>query len=161
MNYGRELIAELNAERTRITAQYGERFDQDLDDCFLSHRHDQSQLAEIDLKLEILNNNGMHDFKCLRDKDTEEVVSTKIIEGKFGLCWLISDAFKGKFGTFVGMAARPSTYAKKGLVESTVSLPAWVAIKFGKNCGKGLAAAVSGAAAAFPSNRNYFTGESV
>ena len=157
--YGNDLINNLETVRADIVQESERQFAQDLDDCFISYTHSKSQLAEIDLKLQILRAGGLHEFSCLRDSTTNEVVSSRIIEGKFGPCHLIDNAYQGKFGCFVGLAKRAATYAKKGLTQSTVALPAWVKLNYGS--GKGLAAAVSVQPVIFPSDRNYFTGELV
>ena len=156
--YGTDLINDLETVRANLVRESERFLTQDLDDCYVSTKHIQSQLSEIDLKLQILNAGGLHEFSCLRDDVTGEVVSTRLINGAYGLCHLIEDAYQGKFGRFVGLAKRPATYAKKGLTQSTVTLPAWVKLHFS---GTGMAAAVSAQPGAYPSKRNYFTGESI
>lgn len=157
---GIELITLLEAELANLIQKKRDNFDRrkDMDDSSFSERFENSQISQINMKLEILKAGGLSEFDCLLDKDTKEVVSLKIVDALYGPCYIISEQFREKFGTFVGVAKLNSTYTKKGLEKSTVMLPAWVTMEnsFG---GNSLAAASSLRPMAFPSNRNYFTGE--
>lgn len=157
MNYGIELINELTSAKNAAVEDLKRIIDEANDDSYYSHAHNRSRIAEIDLKLSILANNGMHSFDCILDINTNEVVSDKIVQGKFGPCYVVEDeAMAAKFGKFIGIAARESTYTKKGLKTGKVDRPAWVKLIFN---GTGMAAAASAQPGVFRSDINYFTGE--
>lgn len=54
----------------------------------------------------------------LIDIKTGDVVSDRIVNGKFGLCWIIGD---GDSVQFVGVAKRQKTYESKGFSVSRVT----------------------------------------
>src|SRR5574343_1462207 len=131
MKYGIELINELTSAKNAAVEDLKRIIDEANDDSYYSHSHNRSRIAEIDLKLSILANNGMHSFDCILDINTNEVVSDKIVQVKFGPCYVVEDEeMASKFGKFIGIAARESTYTKKGLKTGKVDRPAWVKLIF-------------------------------
>ena len=124
----------------------------DWDDCFMSERSNSQNIDLLKTKIDILKNGGTRLFDVLVDIETGEVVSKKIIDAQYGLCWIIDDEFKGKFGKFVGYAKRESTYTKKGLKQESRELPAWA--KF-KTSGSGMMGAYSAYVHVFPCDVNF------
>jgi len=143
---------------TKIMMDRRKRIEQgltDVDDCFISERSNQHAITEAKLKLEILQNGGLSKFEVLVDVETNDIVSKKIIQGKYGLCWIVNDDHADKFGRFVGLAKKESTYSKKGLKVEWQELPAWVCFNAGS--GSGMMGMYTGAYQMFPSSKNYFT----
>ena len=150
--------AELEAEIARNTEIINDRYERinrgetDLDDCFVSQRFNELAIQVAKTKLQLLENGGTSEFPCLRDLETGEVVTYTTVNGRYGQCWLVDEKFRTKFGTFLGIAARASTYHKKGLEWSTVELPAWVTTKAQ---GSGMAGAFSSVVTIYPTRKNY------
>lgn len=130
----------------------------DMDDCFVSERMNQHTISELRMKINILENGGISEFEVLVDIETNEVVSKRTVNGKFGMCWLISEQYQDKFGVFVGIAKRQSTYEKRGLRKEYRNYPAWVTFKAN---GTGMAGAYTGCSTIFQSDVNYWTGEKI
>lgn len=165
MKTGQELIESLQSSienQKTIMSNRQDRINKgltDMDDCFLSERLDNTGISLDQAKIGILENKGLSSFYCLRDIETNEVVSTRIVNGKYGQCHLIKDEFVGKFGRFVGRVKKESTYACKGLKESQYEAPAWACLKAGS--GGGMCGVYNSYVQIFPSNINYWTGEGV
>jgi len=161
MKYGKELLENLKKEilnRKKMAEDREKRidnFETDETDCATSIRMEYHNDTIAEMKISILENGGFSDFECLRDFQNN-VISTKVISGKYGLCWLIDQKYQSLYGTFVGLAKRESTYTKKGIKTSTIKLPAWVAFK---GNGSGMYGAYTGSPIVFPSNINYWTGK--
>jgi len=124
----------------------------DWDDCFISERSNSQNIDLLKTKIQILKNGGTSTFDVLVDIETNEVVSKKIIDAKYGQCWVIDFEYQGKFGKFVGMAKRESTYTKKGLKQESRELPAWACYK---SNGSGMMGAYSAYIHIFPCDVNY------
>lgn len=135
------------------------RGETDMDDCFVSQRSNEQSIQEDKMKINILKNKGLHEFECLIDLETDEVISVNPRSGKFGLYWRIPSEHVDKFGNYVGYAKRESTYTRKGLKVERRTRPAWVT--FSSGGGTGMMAAYTGQHVIFPSNINYYTGEPV
>lgn len=129
----------------------------DMDDCFISQRSNEQSISEAQMKLDILKNGGVMPFDVLMDIETGDIVSKNTYSGQYGPYWRIEEKFESKFGKYVGVAKRESTYTKKGLKVEEVDRPAWVAFSAGS--GGGMMAAYTGAYQIFPSSKNYFTEE--
>lgn len=128
----------------------------DMDDCFVTQRIEETFISIDRMKIGILENKGLSSFQCLRDINTDEIVSIKIIDGKFGPCHLIMDEFVEKFGRFVGCAKREETYNKKGLKTSQFETSAWVGYQTNQG---GMMGAYTAIPQIYMSRKNYWTGE--
>ena len=154
----KNLKAQLEAEIARNTEILNERYERinrgetDIDDCFISERFNKLAIQLAKTKLQLLENGGTSEFPCLRDLNTSEVVTHTLVNGRYGQCWLVEEKFRKKFGTFVGIAARSSTYHKKGLKWSTVELPSWATTKAQ---GSGMAGAFNSVVTIYPATKNY------
>lgn len=147
------------ASKRALMADRQERIQEgltDMDDCFVSERSNQQAIDLAEAKIRILEDGGLAPFQCLRDMETGQVVTITMFNGQYGLCWRIDDEHVAKFGRYVGVAARESTYTRKGLKLDEVQLPAWAC--FATN-GKGMAGAYSAFVKVFPSNKNWATEE--
>ena len=129
------------------------RGETDIDDCFVSDRMNQLSISVALRKIEIVKNGGLSEFDVLRDMETGEIVSKKVVNGKYGPCWLTVEEpqIREKYGTFIGYARRESTYNRKGLETDTVLLPAWVKTKAS---GAGMVGAFNSRVITYQSDRN-------
>jgi len=109
------------AECERRAAESFERCDTD---GFLSQWADGLNARKYRLQADIDANGGMWDFPALFDLSGKEVPA-KLIRGKYGLVWSLTDA-DGKFtGQFVAaFPKREATMTAKGYREGSVSRPA-------------------------------------
>lgn len=161
MKYGIELLEELKAELQRTKEVQADRFNRiakwetDYDDCAVSIRMSEHTEATIEMKIDILNNGGVSEFETLCDLDGN-VISEKLISGKYGPCWVVSDEYVSTYGQFVGDPMKEATLTKNGLKRITVLRPAWVSFKAN---GGGMAGAYNGRPVIFRSETNYWTGE--
>lgn len=77
---------------------------------------------------DIAENGGLWEFPALFDTEGN-LVPAKLIEGKYGMCWMLLDSDGDATGEFIGaFPARRSTMFKKGYLEGTVKRPARVKI---------------------------------
>ena len=110
MKYGAELIAELEAEilhRRGIQDDRSQRMannEMDLDDCFVSVNATKDAISELKAKIEILKRGGVSTFERIATLDGNIIENSRIIDGKYGKCWLVD-------GTFVSI---PSYGCKAG-----------------------------------------------
>lgn len=161
MKYGKELLAELNQSlfnSQNVQKERQERIDNwqtDSDDCATSIRMSSHNDSIDRMKIEILENGGLSEFECLCDLKGN-VVSEKMVDGRYGACWLIKDEYQEEFGKFVGEPRKESTLTRKGLKWGTIKKAAWVSFK---SNGSGMMGAYTGQAVVFPSRVNYWTGE--
>lgn len=153
-----ELIKQLQNEIEQYRATIEDRHRRigegltDMDDCFFSDRMNSLHIRLARTKIEILENGGTCEFDVLRDIETDEIVSKKKVVGQYGLCHLIEDEYVSKFGRFVGLAKRESTYTKKGLKKDVANFPAWATTKAN---GSGLYGAYMSQVVVFQSKKNY------
>jgi hypothetical protein len=158
MMKAQELIKELQNEINKYTAIIQDRSRRigegltDIDDCFMSDKSNRLQIDLAKKKIQILKNGGTSTFTVLRDIETGEIVSRKLVDGRFGLCHLISDEYVSKFGRFVGMAKREATYTKKGLKQDVAKFPAWATTEAS---GSGLYGAYMAQVVVYQSKKNY------
>jgi len=84
---------------------------------------------------EIKANGGVSEFPALFDlKDNR--VRAKLINGRYGLCWMFFDAADNPTGKFVkAHPARESTMTRKDLKEGTETAPAAVTLGGGGSGG--------------------------
>lgn len=135
------------------------RGETDYDDCFLSSRMNSLQINELRTRIDILKNGGTRPAPCIIDLATDEIVSKKLVNGQYGRCFLVDEKYRDKFGTFVGLAKRESTYTKKGLRLAETEVPCWTKIEAGG--GSGLMGAYTSQVVIYDTNYNYATGERV
>ena len=68
-----------------------------LEECYLSklaHSGYDDKRWELETKISILKNGGFYDFTYLKSLKNEEIdLNSKIIEGKYGNCWLSNGIF--------------------------------------------------------------------
>lgn len=153
-----ELIKELQNEIDQYRAKIEDRQRRigegltDMDDCFISDRMNSLHIDLAQRKIDILKNGGTAQFDVLRDIETGEIVSKKFSEGQHGLCHRIEDEFVSKFGLYVGIAKRESTYTKKGLKQCVANLPAWATTQAN---GSGMYGAYMSSVVVFQSKKNY------
>jgi hypothetical protein len=96
----------------------------DLDDCFVSNAASSANIRLLETKISLLENDGC-EFDILIDSSSGETVSDTVVNGKFGPCFLVKPEFSNRFGKFIGMASRESTYQKKGVSCVSRKLLAW------------------------------------
>lgn len=166
MKYGIDLIRSLNTElenNNEIANIRQKNLDEnkfDIDDCFVSVAANSLTDSLLKAKLNILANNGCSKFEKLCDL-SGNIIDAWIINGKYGLCWMLSDDDANVHGTkFVSFAKRAATYAKKGFMVKYVNLPAWASLTAPKGA-KGFSGMSQVQVNVFESHTNYFTGESV
>lgn len=99
MKKGLELIAELEAEIKRREAIQDDRtqritnHEMDLDDCFMSVNATSEAIAELKAKIKILKKGGVSTFERLAYIDGPIIENSRIIETKYGECWLADGIF--------------------------------------------------------------------
>lgn len=99
MKNGNELIAELESQieyKRAIQLDRNNRIvnhETDIYDCFLSINATSSAINEIKAKIKILKNGGVSTFQRLATLDGEIIEDSKIINGKYGECWLANGNF--------------------------------------------------------------------
>lgn len=99
MKKGLELIAELEAEIKRRESIQDDRFsrianhEMDLDDCFISVNATNECISELKLKIKILESGGVSTFGRLATIDGKIIENSRIIETKYGECWLADGVF--------------------------------------------------------------------
>jgi len=158
MMKAQELIKQLQNEIDKYTAIIQDRSRRigegltDMDDCFVSDKSNRLQIDLAKKKIQILKNGGTSTFTVLRDIETNEIVSRRLVDGRYGLCHLIDDEYVSKFGRFVGMAKRECTYTKKGLKQDKEQFPAWATTQAN---GSGLYGAFMAQVVVFQSEKNY------
>lgn len=151
-------IESLKQEIARIQETINERFERigrgetDMDDCFVSDKMNQLNIQLAKTKIEILEKGGTRMFSCLRDLETDEIVSTKLRHGQYGFYWIIDNDYQDKFGTYVGDAKRESTFTKKGLKRSEYESPVWATTQAN---GSGMMGAYNSSVTLYPSKKNY------
>jgi hypothetical protein len=131
---------ELSGDEYRAMArQRSERAEESFERCdtdgFLSQWALNSH-AEIYRKLaQLADNGGMADVLFLCDLETERILDAKVVQGRFGLCWLIDGSEYGedrpRFASYC--PARESTLAKRGLKEKYIEVPVVLAVQYGSN----------------------------
>lgn len=125
-----EILEQIQDVKNRM-AERRERIsngETDMDDCFVSDRLNSLEIQRLETELEVVRNGGVSDFPAIFDLETGELVSSKIVNGRYGACFVIEDDAKAnKFGRFVSATlARDSSYTNKGLKIGSVELPARV-----------------------------------
>lgn len=84
------------------------------------------------MEADIAENGGLWEFPALFDTEGN-LVPAKLIDGKFGDCWMLLDSEGQATGEFVGaFPARRSTIFKKGYLQGTVLRPARATVMSGK-----------------------------
>lgn len=139
----KDLAAKLRKEVQDCYRAKEESFQRSDTDGFLSQWASGMSARVADRKAEILDNGGYAPTPGLFEGD--RIVKAKIIDSKFGQCWLLAEEEQAKFGTvFVPVAyGKVSRKQKKfGLHEKTIYQPAWVKVD-GKGTG------LSGCASAY------------
>ena len=101
-------------------------FDGDLElgDAYVSVSASSASIRLLETKIWLLENDGC-EFDVLLDTTSGEVVSDKVVLGKFGPCFVIKDEFSSRFGKFIGVAKKEATYQKKGLTSASKKFLAW------------------------------------
>ena len=119
-------------------AEMLERNNYDLDDCFVSHFSHGIMSKLYRTLAEICRNGGKSTFVALADLEGN-LVPSKLISGKYGMCWALTD-FQGNFiGQFISaFPKRESTMRKKGYQEIEIEDHACVTLQ---SNGTGLAGA--------------------
>ena len=105
-------------------------FDRCDTDGFVSQFCDTHQSRLYGMLAKLAESGWKYEFPALFDLDGNRV-NAKLIDGKFGKCWALTDdngRFNGKFIT--AFPARKSTMAKKGYVEGKELAPAY-AVTYG------------------------------
>lgn len=99
MKTGLELIAELEAQilhRRGIQEDRSQRMannEMDLDDCFISVNATAEAIEELKAKIAILKRGGLSTFERLANIDGTIIENSRIIETKYGECWLADGVF--------------------------------------------------------------------
>lgn len=158
--YGTELIAQLEAEITRMQESIENRMDRinsgltDMDDCFISQKVESETIATNQQKINLINNGGTAWFLSYATLDGQ-IVDAMWCNTKYGyklrvkmpdgeIIWTASDTAKG--------------LAKRGLKKVEILLPAWFSFS---TSGSGMAGVMSGSYQLCRSDFNYATGETV
>ena len=158
MKYGKELIAQLEAEITLMKKAIDNRWERieagmtDIDDCFISQRCEERGISNNRQKIDLINDGGCAWFLEYATLDGQ-LVDAYWCQTKYGyslrakmpdgsVVWTTADTAKG--------------LAKKGLKKVECKRPAW--FKFSSN-GSGMLGVYSGDYVLFPSDVNYATGE--
>lgn len=117
MKTGLELIAELEAQilhRRGIQEDRSKRMannEMDLDDCFISVNATAEAIEELKAKIEILKRGGISTFERIATLDGIIIENSRIIDGKYGECWLVD-------GTFVSIPSYGCKAGKQVWVEA-------------------------------------------
>ena len=131
----------LRAEAAQADADAAASWDRCDTDGFVSQWASGLTAAEKRAQADIADAGGTALFAALVDAETGEWVPSKLIDGKFGLCWALlgSDGkFTGKFVT--AFPKREATMLRKGFREVRGRWPARATLGGG---GQGLAGAAS------------------
>jgi hypothetical protein len=162
--YGQELLDSLKSSLVRSKESIDKREskiynnEMEISDCFVSRFTDGVSDELLRTKVNILENGGTSDFERLFDLNDNEV-DARVINGRFGSSWLLSDEAEALYGVrFVGYAKKQSTYKSKGFYTKVIQKAAWATIK---GSGKGMSSLHTVHVIVFPSNFNYLTGESI
>ena len=138
MEYGIELMKKLEAEKELLVEAINNRSERiaagmtDMDDCFFSQRTNENGISGINMKLNILEGDGMMDFNIYRDEDGKDV-DVSYVMTKYG----------GKYvGRGIFASSIKALLKKTGWKEIAVRVPAWV--KFCPGSGGGLCAVYTG-----------------
>ena len=129
-----EKLAELKSELQRIREIDSEREkkiqnqEMDLDDCFVSRFASNLSLRELEAKISLLGNGGLHEYSVLMDIESGEIISDKIIATKYGATYLIEEKYISKFGKFISATLQEKTYTKKGVKITKKPFKSWVKI---------------------------------
>ena len=117
MKIGLELIAELEAEIQRREAIQDDRDNRiannemDLDDCFRSVKATSDTISELKAKIAILKKGGVSTFERIATLDGLIIENSRIIDGKYGECWLVD-------GTFVSIPSYGCKAGKQVWIEA-------------------------------------------
>jgi len=150
--HGLNLIEKLNQELNSIQDRAKDREANisaclyDSSDSFLSEWANSKSQDLLKVKLQILENGGLAEFQALADL-SGNIVSDRLIKTRFGGAYKVGDKWINPY-------VKESTLAKKGFKLTTVKKWAWACLK---SNGTGLGGNVW--VEIFPSNTNYFTGE--
>lgn len=99
MKKGLELIAELEAEMQAKNNSHSDRItridncDTDINDCFLSIHSEANAISELNAKISILKNGGVHEFEKLANINGDIIEDSRIVETKYGECWAANGEF--------------------------------------------------------------------
>jgi hypothetical protein len=124
-----EKLKQLKDELAQCKAKDAERWERihnqeiDLDDCFVSNRASQANISLLETKIHLLESEGC-EFDILVNSVSGECVSDTVVNGKFGLCFLVKPEFQINYGKFIGMA-KESTLNKKGFASVSRKFLAW------------------------------------
>lgn len=153
--YGEDLVKSIKDERKRIIKNMEERnerianWETDEDDCFVSSRSDQQSLHNCEMRLEILNTDGLMDFEGVFDENGEEIW-VKWVHTRYG-------------GAFVGRGVFASSIKallkKTGWHTEMIKVPVWT--KFVSGPGGGLCGTYTGSYELVRWHTNMVTGEYV
>lgn len=105
-----------------------ESFDRCDTDGFLSQWADRCTAKVYNALAVLAENNGKAFFTKLADLETGEEINAKVINSRYGACWMILDSEGNATGEFAPYKpARESTLAKRGYKEIEVERYAVVA----------------------------------
>ena len=157
--YGQELLDELRASLQNTKDEQARREERmanceyDLDDCFVSSFCNGIADRKTQLKIVILEDEGLSDFPALFTLDGK-LVTMNLVGTQYGSKFVTPD------GQWINpWVKRASTLAKKGFKVGYVRLPAWVTTRGGE--GMGLSGLANLWVDDFPSEFNYWTGETL
>jgi len=154
MMYGEELKQKVLKDKERLINSITERRERinaglvDEDDCFLSSKVEQEGIHECNMKLRILESDGLMDFDAIFDEEGNEV-NVRWVSTKYGLRVV---------GRGIFANSRKALCKKTGWHEETIRVPVWV-----KFCsyGKGLVGVYCGGYQEVRWHTNMVTGEYV
>lgn len=126
-NPNAERVAKLRAKATGNYKEAGDSFDRCDTDGFLS-QHSLGITASLYNTQALILENGGADFPGLFEGDRR--VNAKIVPGKFGSVWLLSDTEEARFGRrFVPTGERSRVQKQLGLDQRQEFAPAWAKLE--------------------------------
>ena len=154
MKYGEELKQIIIDEKERMISALERReerirnWETDEDDCFLSIKVEQQTIQECNMKLRILNTDGLMDYEAVFDEDDQEV-RVKWVNTKYGTRIVGRGIFANSMSALL---------KKTGWHTKMIRVPVWVS--FSSN-GSGLYGAYTGSYQEVRWHTNMVTGEYV
>lgn len=156
MKYGKELAERIEQEIKDVENLQKDRngrissFKTDEEDCFLSARIDEQELAKLKKQLAILNTDGCMDWEAIVDENGNEI----------NVHW-----FKNKWGSYsivgrgVFASSEQALLKKTGWTKKIIRVPVWVDFVCGN--GDGICSAYTGSYKYVRWHTNMVTGEYV